>query len=114
MHMVGMGLFPLRIWTTTTLDRLAERRPLNKDPANMVGPANVRRRTYIADRGCSSEVQAIYPYVAQGADELGLQEGESIELTSGPTGGQNFGNGWWEGKSDKAFCVSYRGTHHVS
>lgn len=33
----------------------------------------------------------------QGEDELSLVEGEVLELTSGPTGGQNYGNGWWEG-----------------
>jgi hypothetical protein len=42
-------------------------------------------------------VQAIYSYEAQGDDELGLKEGESIELTTGPAGGQRYGDGWWEG-----------------
>jgi len=43
-------------------------------------------------------VRAIYPYQAQGGDELDLQEGEVLELSSGPSGGKNFGNGWWEGE----------------
>ncbi|KAF4590654.1 hypothetical protein EYR40_009250 [Pleurotus pulmonarius] len=42
-------------------------------------------------------VRAIYAYVAQGADEISIKEGEQIELTSGPTGGQLYGDGWWEG-----------------
>ncbi|KAG6892368.1 hypothetical protein C0995_004112, partial [Termitomyces sp. Mi166 len=33
---------------------------------------------------------------AQGPDELGLIEGQTIELTSGPSGGRNYGSGWWE------------------
>lgn len=42
-------------------------------------------------------VRAIYPYDAQGDDELSLKEGELIDLTSGPTGGMRYGDGWWEG-----------------
>ncbi|KAF9499043.1 hypothetical protein BDN71DRAFT_1480868 [Pleurotus eryngii] len=42
-------------------------------------------------------VRAIYAYVAQGADEISIKEGEQIELTSGPAGGQFYGDGWWEG-----------------
>jgi formin-binding protein 1 len=45
----------------------------------------------------SATVRAIYQYDAQGDDELALKEGELIKLTSGPTGGQNYGDGWWEG-----------------
>lgn len=51
-------------------------------------------------------MRAVYPYTAQGADELGLQEGEMIELTGGPTGGRNFGDGWWEGERDLSFVAS--------
>jgi formin-binding protein 1 len=43
-------------------------------------------------------VRAIYPYIAQGLDELSLQEGDIMELSSGPTGGKKYGDGWWEGK----------------
>ena len=43
-------------------------------------------------------VRAIYPYDAQGDDEISFKEGEVIELTSGPTGGQHYGDGWWEGQ----------------
>lgn len=44
-----------------------------------------------------TSVRAIYAYEAQGPDELGLIEGQTIELTSGSSGGQNSGTGWWEG-----------------
>lgn len=50
-------------------------------------------------QGSSQYVRAIYSYDAQGDDELSFKEGESIELTSGPTGGRNYGDGWWEGFS---------------
>jgi hypothetical protein len=42
-------------------------------------------------------VRALYAYEARGADELGLDEGELVELSSGPEGGQHYGDGWWEG-----------------
>lgn len=42
-------------------------------------------------------VRGIYEYTAQGSDELGLREGEIVELTPGPSGGENYGEGWWEG-----------------
>jgi len=42
-------------------------------------------------------VRGIYDYPAQGSDELGISEGEMIELSGGPNGGQNYGDGWWEG-----------------
>ncbi|KAG6889878.1 hypothetical protein C0995_013852 [Termitomyces sp. Mi166 len=45
-----------------------------------------------------TSVRAVYAYEAQGPDELGLIEGQAIELTSGPSGGRNYGSGWWEGR----------------
>lgn len=42
-------------------------------------------------------VRGVYAYDAQGSDELGLEVGEVLELTSGPNGGQDYGEGWWEG-----------------
>ncbi|ESK95819.1 hypothetical protein Moror_12431 [Moniliophthora roreri MCA 2997] len=50
-----------------------------------------------AQLGTGRYVKAIYHYAPGGPDEIGLQEGELIELSSGPTGGQNYGEGWWEG-----------------
>ncbi|KAJ7133001.1 hypothetical protein C8R46DRAFT_970553 [Mycena filopes] len=47
--------------------------------------------------GAGQYVRGLYAYEARGADELGLDEGELVELTSGPNGGQNYGDGWWEG-----------------
>jgi len=46
-------------------------------------------------------VRGIYDYPAQGSDELGISEGEMIELSGGPNGGQNYGDGWWEGINTK-------------
>ncbi|KAF9046761.1 hypothetical protein BJ165DRAFT_1345726, partial [Panaeolus papilionaceus] len=45
-----------------------------------------------------SLVKALYSYESQGPDELSLQAGEILELSRGPTGGKNFGDGWWEGE----------------
>lgn len=43
-------------------------------------------------------VRGLYDYQAQGPDELSIQEGVSVELTSGPSGGMNYADGWWEGE----------------
>ena len=45
-----------------------------------------------------SEVRGLYDYHSQGPDELDVSEGARIELTSGPSGGQNYAEGWWEGQ----------------
>ncbi|KAF6744502.1 hypothetical protein DFP72DRAFT_1094692 [Ephemerocybe angulata] len=52
-----------------------------------------------AVQGSGEQVRAVYAYAAQGADELGLAEGEVLELSSGPRGGKYYGEGWWEGRS---------------
>ncbi|KAF9267293.1 hypothetical protein L218DRAFT_1060412 [Marasmius fiardii PR-910] len=57
--------------------------------------------TPIREQGSGRYVKAIYQYVANGPDELTLEEGEVIELSSGATGGQNYGEGWWEGFDTK-------------
>lgn len=44
------------------------------------------------------KVRGLYDYHSQGPDELNVSEGARIELTSGPSGGQNYGDGWWEGQ----------------
>lgn len=43
-------------------------------------------------------MRGIYQYQPQGPDELPVQEGELLELTGGPSGGQNYADGWWEGE----------------
>ncbi|KAJ6475039.1 hypothetical protein C8R47DRAFT_1143339 [Mycena vitilis] len=50
-----------------------------------------------SEQGSGQYVRGLYSYEARGADELGLDEGELVELTSGPNGGQHYGDGWWEG-----------------
>ncbi|KAI9463789.1 hypothetical protein F5148DRAFT_1286022 [Russula earlei] len=42
-------------------------------------------------------VRGLYDYHSQGPDELDVSEGARIELTGGPSGGQNYADGWWEG-----------------
>ncbi|KAF9049462.1 hypothetical protein BDZ89DRAFT_1088904 [Hymenopellis radicata] len=50
-----------------------------------------------SSQGSGEFVRAIYQYVARGSDEISLADGEMIELSSGPTGGRHYGDGWWEG-----------------
>ncbi|KAF8904120.1 hypothetical protein CPB84DRAFT_1835747 [Gymnopilus junonius] len=61
----------------------------------MVADVSEGRET--GDGGGDKHVRAIYPYTAQGAEELSLQPGDILTLTSGPESGENYGNGWWEG-----------------
>ncbi|KAH9999595.1 hypothetical protein BJV74DRAFT_944693 [Russula compacta] len=42
-------------------------------------------------------VRGLYDYRSQGPDELEVSEGARIQLTSGPSGGRNYAEGWWEG-----------------
>ncbi|KAJ7796189.1 hypothetical protein B0H14DRAFT_2916290 [Mycena olivaceomarginata] len=51
-----------------------------------------------SEEGSGQYVRGIYAYTSCGPDELGLDVGELIELTSGPNGGQQYGDGWWQGK----------------
>ncbi|PPQ86318.1 hypothetical protein CVT25_005619 [Psilocybe cyanescens] len=39
-------------------------------------------------------VRALYSYASQGSDELSLEPGDLLTLSAG---GENYGNGWWEG-----------------
>ena len=48
-------------------------------------------------------MRGLYDYHAQGSDELGIREGEMIELSGGPNGGQHYADGWWEGKLDAVY-----------
>jgi len=52
-------------------------------------------------QGSRKRVRGLYNYKAQGSDELGIAEGELIELTGGSNGGQNYADGWWEGINAK-------------
>jgi len=47
--------------------------------------------------GSGVYVRALYPYQASEPGEIDLAEGEIIELSGGPGGGKNYGDGWWEG-----------------
>lgn len=51
-------------------------------------------------------MRSLYDYEAQGPDEISLKEGELIALTEGPSGGKNYGDGWWEGKHDSWYFSS--------
>ena len=53
----------------------------------------------------SREVRGLYDYHSQGPDELDVSEGARIELTSGPSGGRNYADGWWEGEQQGALIV---------
>jgi len=70
---------------------------LENDTTNSGSPS----RASLSPGGSGKHVRAIYSYDAQGEDELSFKEGEFIELTSGPTGGQYYGDGWWEGFTSK-------------
>ena len=48
-------------------------------------------------------VRGLYDYQAQGSDELGISEGEIVELSGGPNGGRNYADGWWEGKREMCY-----------
>lgn len=45
-------------------------------------------------------VHVLYSYESNGPDELSITEGERIQLTTGPEGGQNYADGWWEAVKD--------------
>ncbi|KAF9523898.1 hypothetical protein CPB83DRAFT_647994 [Crepidotus variabilis] len=71
---------------------------VNKDGDSGLVPAS-----YIDDsievtrgpsQGAGERVRVLYPYNAQGSDELDLRQDEILELSPG---GKDYGNGWWEG-----------------
>lgn len=43
-------------------------------------------------------MRGVYDYEAGGNDELDIKADEVFQLTTGPNGGQNYGDGWWEGE----------------
>jgi len=64
-------------------------------PASYI--AEVDGNTTSEEEPAAAYVRCIYSYVAQGPDELSVNEGEIIQLTPGPNGGKNYADGWWEG-----------------
>jgi len=68
-------------------------------PASYIEAADATPATSpgIGHIGCGQFVRGLYDYHSQGPDELNVSESARIELTSGPSGGQNYGDGWWEG-----------------
>lgn len=59
---------------------------------------------------CPLTVRGLYDYRATGSDEIGVKEGRKIRLTTGPRGGQNYGDGWWEGRFFPCHSVSFGGS----
>ncbi|OJA09334.1 hypothetical protein AZE42_05467 [Rhizopogon vesiculosus] len=51
-------------------------------------------------------VRALYDYRARGPDELTINEGDFIELSSGANGGQNYADGWWEGMESSGLYLN--------
>ncbi len=51
-----------------------------------------------------SAVRGLYTYQARGPDELSLSEGQTLELSSGPSGGKNYSDEWWEGECCDNYC----------
>ncbi|OCH90899.1 hypothetical protein OBBRIDRAFT_792810 [Obba rivulosa] len=65
---------------------------------SQAAPARASARSQVrTQQGSGQFVRGLYEYQARGPDELGVHEGELIELTAGPSGGQNYADGWWEG-----------------
>lgn len=59
--------------------------------------AELPRTQTASDSAGGEKVRALYSYQSTGADELALEAGEVLTLTPGPTGGQHYAEGWWEG-----------------
>jgi len=51
----------------------------------------------VASRASAQCVRGLHNYQATDQDEINVEVGSMIQLTSGPRGGQNYGDGWWEG-----------------
>ncbi|KAI5119404.1 hypothetical protein M0805_005947 [Coniferiporia weirii] len=64
-------------------------------------PPKIPVRTKPQTFASGKYVRSLYTYQGRGPDELSLEEGALYELSSGPNGGENYADGWWEGH-DKA------------
>lgn len=54
-------------------------------------------------------VRGVYDYQATGEDEIDVKEGSMIQLTTGPRGGKNYGDGWWEGQCYRSVIFAFWG-----
>jgi formin-binding protein 1 len=61
---------------------------------------------------CADLVRALYDYAAQGSDEISFQEGAVIKLSTGPNGGKNYADGWWEGSLLSSHLQSTKFNQH--
>jgi len=66
-------------------------------PASYVEVAGSEKESNITPRTSAQYVRGVYDYQATGEDEIPVKEGRMIRLTTGPRGGQKYGDGWWEG-----------------
>ncbi|TFK52285.1 hypothetical protein OE88DRAFT_1734304 [Heliocybe sulcata] len=71
-------------------------------PASYIEPVDSSEADVGSPAPASAEdprkyAKGIYDYEAQGPDEISVQAGGLIELTAGPSGGENYAEGWWEG-----------------
>lgn len=84
---------------TTSSEIPTSPNPQPHQGSGQYGKCHCNRLIRIREGLTAGTVRGIYPYQSQGTDELGLKEGELVELSEGPTGGQYYGDGWWEGKT---------------
>lgn len=88
-----VGMFPLLVQLVPDVHRAR---------GNMVTSLVLSGRGIRGSHNVVTEiVRAIYDYRAQGSDEIDVQEGELVELTGGQSGGQNYADGWWEGRHER-------------
>ncbi|TCD63247.1 hypothetical protein EIP91_005803 [Steccherinum ochraceum] len=97
----GSGLVP-----ASYIEVIADE-PVSAPPSPIVPSINRATKPQL---GPKKKYGNLYDYQAQGPDEMSIQEGQQIELTNGPSGGTNYSDDWWEGKS----CPSNAPNHHFS
>lgn len=82
----GKGLVP-----AAYIEMIVEQAPTKRVPPTPPPPRGAK--------GSGKFVRGIYDYAAQGPDEMDVQTGQMIELSSGAGGGTSYAEGWWEGVS---------------